>query len=129
MLFITYYNLQIVYLIIWWLIALNFSFVSVILSFRRKYRSHHMKNSEINKLIMNLKILSHYYITIRGPLQCSGLVLILHSYPYTYPSQPKPQVDLFSSLLMYIAPHPSKCRFKRRLKHTLNHKKCQYCWF
>ena len=39
-----------------------------------------------------------------------------------------PQVYPFNSLLMSITPHPSTCRL-RRLKHTLNHIKCQYIWF
>ena len=65
-----------------------------------------------------------------GPLQFSCLVLILHSYPYPYPSQPIPQVYPFNSLFMSIVPYYVHCSLLsfhaspklRRLKHTSNHK-------
>ena len=47
----------------------------------------------------------YYTVTRRGPLQCSGLLLILHTYLYPYPSQPAPHVNPFSSLLIPNVSH------------------------
>ena len=50
-------------------------------------------------------------ITRRGRYNVA--VLIHHTYPDPYPSQPSPQVNPFNSLLMSITPHPSTCHLRR----------------
>ena len=67
---------------------------------------------------------THYQNSRRGPLQCSGLVLILSFYPYEYPypSQPTPQVKPFHSPSCPSLPILSLAAGRLgRLKHTPNH--------
>ena len=54
------------------------------------------------------KTYTESYKTRRCLLHCSGLVLILNFYPfsYPYPSQATPKVNPFHSPLMSIAPNP-----------------------
>ena len=51
------------------------------------------------------KVQNEYRLAPYYPLQCSGLVLILHTYPYPYPSllNPNPAVSPFNS--QFIFPH------------------------